>query len=313
MQHYFFPATKAAADQITELFDFVWPTSAALWNLRWQVSGFLKEAPESTPKQLNDRFVFGSGVHGTNLRKSCIDTTWDVQKHHLASIVLTNAFSIYEHWADEILISLGMGDGKGKVLQRDVGPKGEPGLCETVYTLCKTESAVLKLAYYPFFSRGLKYSWPRIRNQLACYRFFKELRNSQIHNGGKATARAEAAYLFFAPVSKKDDLGMRGELVHNPVVQGQNFQLHLRGVVGFCDILLRMMATVDAELCRAAAAEVILANAFKNGARLISTFSTNPKSRHMQVLGSCKRAGLPPPSDTSAIERFLLERRLVSR
>jgi hypothetical protein len=313
MPHYFFPATKAAAEQVTELFDFVWPTAAALWNLRWQVSGFLNEAPDSTPKQLNDRFVFGSGIHGTNLRKSCIDTTWDSQKHHLAGIMLTNAFSIYEHWADEILVSVGMGDGKGKLLQRDTGSKGEPGLCETVNSLCKAECAVLKSAYYPFFSSGSKYSWPNIKNQLACFRYFKELRNSQIHNGGKATARAEAAYLLFAPISGKHDLGVRGELVHEPVVQGQYFRLHLRGVVGFCDILLRMMTTVDAELCRAAAAETTLTNAFKTGARLISTFSTNHKSRHMQVLGSCKRAGLPPPSDARAIEKFLLEKRLVSR
>jgi hypothetical protein len=313
MPHYFFPATRVAAGQVTELFDFVWPTAAALWNLRWQVSGFLAEAPNSTPKQLNDRFVFGSGIHGTNLRKSCIETSWDVQKHHLASIVLTNAFSIYEHWADGILASLGLGDDKGKLLQRDVGFKGEPGLCETVQSLCKVESKVLKSAYYPFFSSAPKHSWKKIRNQIACYRYFKELRNSQIHNGGKASARAEAAYLLFAPVSKKDDLGMRGELAYDPVVQGQDFRLHLRGVVGFCDILLRMMTTVDAELCQTIAAEPILESAFKSGARLISTFSTNPKRRHMQVLGCCKRAGLPPPSDARAIEGFLLERRLVSR
>jgi hypothetical protein len=49
MAYYFFPATRFAASQITDLFDFVWPTAAALWNLRWQVAGFLKEAPASTP------------------------------------------------------------------------------------------------------------------------------------------------------------------------------------------------------------------------------------------------------------------------
>ncbi len=81
MAYYFFPPTRVAVAQISELFDFVWPTAAALWNLRWQVSGFLQEVPKSSPVQLNDRFVFGSKIHGTNLKKACVETTWQAQKH----------------------------------------------------------------------------------------------------------------------------------------------------------------------------------------------------------------------------------------
>src|SRR6202163_3966847 len=100
------------------------------------VAGFLKEAPASTPKQLNDRFVFGSSIYGTNLRKSCIDTSWESQKNNLATVTLTNAFSIYEHWADELLASLGEGQNQGKLLQRDVGSSGQAGLVQTVQRLC---------------------------------------------------------------------------------------------------------------------------------------------------------------------------------
>src|SRR5216683_8315482 len=119
MAFYFFPPTKIAVTQITELFDFVWPTAAALWNLRSQVNGFVQAVPNVTPKQLNDRFVFGSGIHGTNLRKACIETTWEEQKHHMSGIILTNAFATYEHWADEILSCVGMSGGLGKRLQFD--------------------------------------------------------------------------------------------------------------------------------------------------------------------------------------------------
>jgi hypothetical protein len=310
--YYFFPATRFAAAQITDLFDFVWPTAAALWNLRWQVSGFLKEVPESTPKQLNDRFVFGSGIHGTNLRKSCIDTNWDSQKHNLATVTLTNAFSIYEHWADALLASVGEGKNQGKLLQRDVGPKGEPGLVQTVQHICTRESKTLTSAFYPVFCASPKHSWKKIRNLIACYRYFKELRNAQMHNGGKVDAKAAAAYVNFAGVSKKEDLGMRGELLHDPAVLGGDVHLHLRGVVGFCDVLLRMMVTIDAELSRSERADAVLEAAFKN-AKLISTFSPRANARHMQVLGCCKRAGLPPPSGTKEVEVFLIEKRLVSR
>ena len=312
MAYYFFPATRFAASQITDLFDFVWPTAAALWNLRWQVSGFLKEAPDSTAKQLNDRFVFGSGIYGTNLKKPCINTSWESQKHNLATVTLTNAFSIYEHWADELLASLGEGQNQGKLFQRDAGSSGQPGLVETVQRLCAPESPILKPAYYPVFSSSPKYSWKQIHNLIACYRYFKELRNAQMHNGGIVDNKAEAAYLNFAVAAKKEDLGMRGELMHDPAVAGAKVHLHIRGVVGFCDILLRMMVTVDAELSRSHKAEVILEKAFK-GANLRSTLSPKPISKRMQVLGCCKRAKLPKPAVTQVIEKFLVDRRLVSR
>lgn len=306
MAPYFFPATRAAASQITELFDFVWPTAAALWNLRWQVGGFLNEVPAATPAQLNDRFVFGSGIHGTNLRKACVKTTWEEQKHHLSAILLTNAFAIYEHWTDEILISLAMTDGKGERLQRKDSPGGKIGLQTTVQNLCLPESSTLKTAYYPIYSSSPKHSWSKIANLMACYRFFKELRNAQVHNGGVASKRATDAYAAFAPVSGKAALGMKGDLIHAPVVEGEKVALHLRGLVGFCDILLRIIVTLDAELCRSERAEAVFEAAFKPLQK--RTLSSNPKRRHMQIVNLCRAAGFPKTSDTELVRKFLISR-----
>jgi hypothetical protein len=310
MAYYFFSPTRVAAAQITELFDFVWPTAAALWNLRWQVSGFLQEVPGSTPMQLNDRFVFGSAIHGTNLKKACVETTWEEQKHLMSGILLTNAFAAYEHWADEILACVGMPGGKGRRLQFDDKPGGKAGLPGTIQALCATESKTLKAAYYPVFIASAKYSLPLIKNLIACYRFFKEMRNSQIHNGGFATKEAAEAFKAFTLVSSKAALGMKGELVHNPIVEGDKITLHLRGVVGFCDILFRMIVTVDAELCRSQQAEHIVEKAFRGVKR--GTLSSNPQRRHMQLLQYCKAAGLPKPTDTGIIRQFLLSRRLIT-
>jgi hypothetical protein len=311
MAYYFFPATKSATLQITDLFNFVWPTAAALWNLRWQVKGFIAElAQPPTPAQLNDRFVFGSEIHGADLKHACVDTTWDEQKHHLASIVLTNAFAVYEHWADEILDSLGMGDGKGKLLQFDYGPTDVRGLRGTVHLLHATESAVLKTAFYPRYVRSAKYSWTHIENMVAAYRFFKELRNAQIHNGGIASQRTANAYRVFAPVSSKSHLGMKGALIHDPVAEGDHIKLHIRGVVGLCDILFRMMVTLDAELCRSERAEGILEQRFR-GARLRQLTSGRPQRRRRQINDFCRSAGLPHPKDAELVRTFLISKRLI--
>jgi hypothetical protein len=310
MAFYFFPPTKTAVTQITELFDFVWPTAAALWNLRSQVNGFVQAVPNVTPKQLNDRFVFGSGVHGTNLKKACIETTWDEQKHLMSGIILTNAFATYEYWADEILSCVGMSAGQGKRLQFDDKPGGKPGLPGTIQALCAVESKTLKVAYYPFFIGSPKYSLPVMQNLIACYRFFKELRNAQIHNGGRATKEAAKAYCLFAPVSGKTFLGMKGDLIHDPIAEGDQITLHIRGVVGFCDILFRMIVTVDAELCRSQHAEHVLEKAFKSVPR--RTLSSNSHRRHMQLLKYSNTAGLPKPTSTEVIRQFLLSKGLIT-
>jgi hypothetical protein len=66
----FFPATREALAQMTALFDFVWPTAAALWNLRWQVQGFVAEVPTATVDELRKRFLFGSGLEGVDLNRT---------------------------------------------------------------------------------------------------------------------------------------------------------------------------------------------------------------------------------------------------
>jgi hypothetical protein len=311
MAYYFFPPTRVAVAQISELFDFVWPTAAALWNLRWQVSGFLQEVPESSPVQLNDRFVFGSKIHGTNLKKACVETTWEAQKHQMSGILLTNAFAVYEHWADEILACVGKPGGKGRLLQFDDVRGGKLGLAGTVKSICATESRTLKAAYYPVFCGSPKYSWPLMKNLIACYRFYKELRNSQIHNGGVASKLAADAYAAFAPVSDKASLGMRGDLIHDPISEGDKIALHLRGVVGFCDILFRMMVTVDAELCRSKSAEDVLERKFRS-ARKPSTLSSRANRRHAQILNYCKAAGLPKPVSSEIIRAYLISKNFVT-
>ena len=132
----FFPASRQAINQITSLFEFVWPTAAALWNLRWQVQGFIAEVPNTTVDQLKQRFLFGSKIENVDLKRTVTDYTWDDQTAIFASFVLTNAFAIYEQWADEILHSLGERAGSGKKLQFPdrLGKQGvEPTITALLY------------------------------------------------------------------------------------------------------------------------------------------------------------------------------------
>jgi len=300
----FFPSTRQALGQLTGLFDFVWPTAAALWNMRWQVQGFMAEVPTATVDELKKRFLFGSGIETVDLKRTVRDQTWDQQKEVFASFVLTNAFAVYEQWADEILIALGQPQRSGKKLQF---PKRAPA---AIAALTTPTSATTTSAFYPVSSGSGKYDLARLISLLTCYRYFKEVRNAQVHAGGVAGQEQFDAHAAFQPVSSRTALGMKGDLLFDPVVIGQPTALHLRGVVGFTDVLIRLMITMDAELSRSEKADAVLEASLRAATGAV-TLSSDVTKRASQVRKICANAGLPRPVDTEVVHAFMVANRIV--
>lgn len=310
MPAYFFPESRDAAGEITRLFDFVWPTAVALWNLRWQVKGYVDTLPESTPERLAERFVQGSELQGVNLKRSCIEITWEEQKSRFASVILTNAFAAYESWADRLSQTL-QRKANGERLQfPNSGKKNGHGLEWVLSTMTQTRSKTLEAAFYPVFSKSKKYSLPVITNMMLAYRYFKEIRNCEMHQSGVASEKAQEAYEAFLPLFDKKSLGMKGDLVFEPATQGVLVKLHLRGVVGFCDILLRIIATVDAELSRSSLAEAPF-RTWMIATRQPKVLSGNVHKRNIQVADRCHAAGLPTPRDVEVTYEFLRAHRII--
>ena len=306
MKH-FFDVTEGAAKQFSGLFDFAWAVGPALWNLRWQVRGFLTVVPEATKEEIDGRFVLGSEIQGSNLKKACIDTPWDEQKSILASFILINAISIYEYWADSILKNFDNHSFHSNNLQFD----GSNGLPEVVAHLANPNSIVMREAFFPKYRGHRRYSWDKISNLLKCYRYFKEARNSQAHGGGFALERAVSAYRNFKPVSDRQSLGMRGNLVIEPLSSEMPVKLHLRGVVGFCDVLLRLMTTVDAELSKSIQAERLLETKLRNALPNQTMLSSDANTRRKQTIHRCRAAGLPNPINADAVYEFMLDRSII--
>ena len=304
----FFPQTRDAAIQFTKLFDFVSGTLPALWNLRWQVAGFLQEVPNATEAQLQGRFVTGSNVHGSNLRRTCVEASWEEQQSQFASVALTNLFAIYEHWADQITVGFGRAL-SGKHLQFPDEPPAL-NLPGAVSKATRHKSALLTSAFYPTLVASSKYSWPAMPSLVLCYRYFKEARNSQVHGAGVASQRAENSYKLFLPHSSKTQLGMKGVLEFEPLVEGTPVRLHLRGVIGFFDILRRMMLSIDAELCQASHSEGVLERMLR-ATKPPRTFSAEIGKRRRQVYKQCRIAGLPRPLDVDAVYRFMRARHII--
>lgn len=241
--------SRDAHAQITQLSDFISPTIVAMWNLRWQVQGFVAAYPEAKQSDIVQRFALGSKTKGNEIKRACIDNSWDEQKSRFASIFLTNTISIFEDFAENLTSLTLTGDAQRrayKALQYPVAPTGRnytnayAELGNTIPELAGVFSSPANASRW--------YSGAKIQELLLCYRVFKEIRNALSHNGGKASQALLDAHQRFVPVATTSDLGVREVPIYTPPVLNQTVELDLRGIYGFSDIVLRIIATYDVDL-----------------------------------------------------------------
>jgi hypothetical protein len=305
---FFFETTPGAQKNLIELFDFVWPTAAAMWNLRWQVRGYLHALPQATQESLMGRFVEGSGIQGVNLRKTCLEQTWESQQEEFARLALINTIAIFEAWLRQTLRDLGK---HTKENEKDLQfptqiVKGKTkGIQSALARIVAPESALIKKVFYPLLQQNRKYAASHLENLLVCYRYFKELRNSIIHHGGEADKKAEEAYMTFSGIATLGQLHVAEVPKHHPVHEGASIKLDLRGVVGFSDIVMKIMTTLDAELARAQAAESDLKRRILRLSKAQRQLSPDKNKRHQHIVSLAKKLGIPKPVSTTEFEAFL--------
>ncbi|MFN7715969.1 MAG: hypothetical protein ACK5QS_10880 [Pseudanabaenaceae cyanobacterium] len=308
-QNLFFSSSSQIASRITDLYDFVWPTAAAIWNLRYQVDKFILDNPSIDDETLLSNFVAGSGIHGINLRRACIKSTWDEQQEQLAKFLLIEICALYEAWLDYVFGELGINNNLKDSFQFPTN--GNKGISNALTSLQISVSPELSASIYPTLVRNSKYSLFHIENLLKCYRYFKECRNSLIHHGGMANIKAVEAYAAFQPLTTIN-LGVTEIPDHTPIIQkGDPILLKLRGVVGLSDIVIRLIVTFDAEFSKVNNAETVLRDRWMEayGRGLALPFDTIRKEKKIARL--IKNLGLPKPISPDKLEPFLKRYGLV--
>jgi len=172
MSHYLsFRTSRNAYHQVAELFDFVWPTAAALWNLRWQVQGFADSLGSADQDVLHGRFVEGSGINGANLKSACIDMSWDKQQQQFAKFLLVDLFAIYEGWLETTLTSVGMKSLLNNFQSPSDPNKPSAGYAAGLTRLSSAASPMLTNAFYDPLKRHSKNSLSKLNELFIAYRF----------------------------------------------------------------------------------------------------------------------------------------------
>ena len=308
MQH-FFSGSQEFHTQLTALYDLVNPTAAAMWNLRWQVRGYLEERKGADKRELHGRFIVGSGIGSANLRRHCVERTWEEQLGEMALLAMFGAVGLYEGWISALDVGTNNQRQRLQFPSRGVVGRTSLGVRDTVSTLRLTLSNSLEVTYGANLRSSRRFMPARLDDMLVAYRCFKEVRNVCAHAGRMPNHFAVTAYMNAKP--RVGGLGKDGRDLQLPVVSaGQAVKLSLLNVQALCALLLNMVTTLDAELAVTQAAERSLLNRWRSrhSFRMLPA-DTNRRNARLRIMN--RQAGLPSVTDTDALYGLLKDARLV--
>ena len=249
--HCFYMQSKLFEAQITTLFDDLWVMVTSLKNLRWQVNGYYHVNNCQNNSKLVSRFVDAEDItNRPNLYRSCISRQWEQWDDSLSQIFLTNMFALFEGWLEIIVDQIFIGtENKKKELKKwlQFPDKYRTGLHE----ICQGGNMIIINAFYDVYKfKNKHYNFAHLENYLKLYRYFKECRNCIIHKGGVSNQKLVDAYNAIALLTASDIDVNEMPKIESITTQGAPVKLYLRGVVGFSQVLLKIVSTFDIEFIK---------------------------------------------------------------
>lgn len=238
----FFPATTKALTRITEMFDFLYPMFAGYWNIRCGITGILKEMPDIAVELINKKFIEGSGIKGVSPHSSAFVRPMEEMHEEFAWIILILLFTIYESWLCDLKNSV------FSSLDTEHMGRGDTLLNElTTHTSIKSQ--IMSYSFTRSYKTGSNISVSNIKSIIICYDLFKKLRNAYVHNGKIANSDTANAYKRYKKEIKSSIDLNANEIPHiYPIKDKKKIQVSLRGVIGFSDILINLIQTIDCML-----------------------------------------------------------------
>lgn len=318
----FFDSSKLLFSQVTAAFDFMWPAVAGMWNLRQQVNGYLDTNPSASNDELRAIFAKGIGGKSADLKRVCHDFAWDKQQQQFAVFLLINSFTFYESWVANTLLSLDYNPEKYKGEKTEYKKKKkefsdlESGLqnkqiYSTISKIINPSSSVMIDLFYKTYSSNSKNCIKLLDNLMLCYRYFKEIRNCIMHAGSNADDRLIDEYEEYSLLTAAD-LNSKELPIGCIPVRGEAIIIGMREVVGFYDIILKIVATVDAELSTSEKALKILIQKIRDLNSRSITLKADKSNRIRQIKSLFDKINMPTPFDYSVSEQFLKENSLVA-
>jgi hypothetical protein len=256
MADVFFRASKDALDNITAAFDNVHPLTVSLRYTRRVINEALSRSTGNSEIDYQRIIDPDASVHGVNYKRAFIETSWATQEENLAWLLLNNLFAIHEGWAQRLYDDVFHGfHYQEKSFIKNLEFPGLTSKFSNYYVTANKLSNALDGAFFNAYKTASGMDFNKLENYMLCYRFFKEARNCYMHHNFDASQQLIDAYNAFLPFATSNDLDVSEVPIIIPPVLGHRVELNLRGVIGFSQLVRRIIIITDINLLRTTAAE----------------------------------------------------------
>lgn len=251
-------------------------------------------------------------VHGVDYKKSFVDTVWETQEESIAWILLNNLFAIHEGWAQRLYEETFQGYGYSDKFIKNLEFADLSTKFTSYFLAAGKRSSTMEGAFYTEYQKKSKLDFGKLDNYMLCYRCFKEARNCFMHGNFMASHQLINAYKKYLPIATTIDLDVTEVPMFITPVLDQMVKLSLRSVIGFSQILRRIIIISDINLLRATAAEKEFLDRIpaKWTARTLSGNSSKAKGQISRYVTKAKFLKVPWTSDMQA---FLITNNIFNK
>lgn len=300
MANTIFRATYYASIRITAIFDIVWALDAGLWNLRQDAKQFFHENPNANNSEAKNALIHGLTIHGLNLKRIANELPWEYEEQFIAELLLINALAIFDAWADSFVDStlISISNTSKKKIKDDL----KKGSFSSYENALSAESTSVLAGSFHFTAQN---QMAFINNLWLIYRYFKSCRNCCAHGNSKFNSMAETNYKAIKNL-KKEDCGLNEFPMIAATQDGNPVQLYLRGVVGFYDVLIRIINHYDLIAAEKTCVEIELLNKWRSIEN--KKLPSSEEKRNRYIRNCIKSVNMCPPysSKTTDVYNFLL-------
>ena len=306
MANLFFRASEDALDNITEAFDIVHPLRASVRftrkTLNEHFSG-VNNVDDIACQQLIDSDMY---IHGVNYQRAFFEKTFDDYEERLAWMLLNNLFAIHEGWVDRLYSEFFDNQGYNKkTFQKNLEYESLLTKMSTYFVPNAKKSMALTNAFFTLYQNKSHLDFTKLDNYMLCYRYFKEARNCYMHKNFIASKQLIGSYNNFMQIATTSALDVSEVPITIPPRLNQPVEISIRGVIGFSQIVQRIIIICDAYLLTHQLAEKEIYNR-RYDAWKLRPLSRDAVAAKKQVTRYCTKSGLLNPVQSTDFYNLLI-------
>lgn len=299
----FFSVTQQAVDRLTFTMGEYSAALIALKYLCQQTKQMMERRSGVSNEELRSKFATGSSVHWQDFRGMACGTRWEQHEEFFSWALLEASISTFEGWISDMGTIMGLSKYEKTDLQ-------VPENFQHVVSRLRREclSAPMRSAFYDVYGHSCKCCYPAMAPMLHCFRVFKEMRNAFVHEAGRASEQLVRRIGEYQRICTRSSLHVNEVPVINLCAIGDVVVPVYRGIIGFTDVLIRILVSYDSELLCTTYGEAEFLQRYEREKYPAWLPGLNKQKAGVVIGKGVKRAGFRQPNDMDVLRKFIIDK-----